>query len=186
MKQLSNDAAPRSGFVTRLAWTSIALAGFATLIALVQNIIFSLTSPLAEMREMMRTADSQPMPAFARFMFDNLRLIFVSFLVLSALTLVSAIGLLKRKNWARLVFIGVMVLGVLWNLGAIAAPFFLFFSSFSPVFDHMPADFRDRFDLIWKAMTAFTLMIAVAVAALFAWIIKRLVSHEIGQEFLAH
>jgi hypothetical protein len=38
---------------------------------------------------------------------------------------------------------------------------------------------------MWKVMTAFTVLIAVVFAGLFAWIIKRLVSHDIKQEFLA-
>jgi hypothetical protein len=183
--QPSDRTVPRSGFVTGLAWTFIALAGFATLITVLQNIMLSLMLPAEEMREVIRGSEgAQPMPAFARFMFEHFRLVFASFLVLSAVTLISAIGLLKRKNWARLIFIGIMGLGIVWNLASIAMPFFLF-SSFPPIPDHTPADFRDNFDLVWKVMTAFTVAMALGFTVLFGWIIKRLLSHEVRQEFLA-
>jgi hypothetical protein len=139
-----------------------------------------------ELRAPMREAETaQNMPAFARLMFAHPRLIFASFLVVSAITLISAIGLLKRKNWARLIFIGVMVFGILWNVASVVLPFYMFSSFQPPMPERTPADFRDSFDLMWKVMTAFTVLIAVVFAGLFAWIIKRLVSHDIKQEFLA-
>jgi len=185
MSQPSNGIVHRSGFVTGLAWTFIGLAGFATLIAILQNIMLSLVFPLDEMREAMREAEkAQPTPAFARFMLNNFRLFFASFLALCVVTLVSAIGLLKRKNWARLAFIGVMALGVLWNLAGMVLPFFIF-SSMPPVADDTPPEFRASFDLMMNIMTAFTVVIGLAFAGLFAWIIKKLVSDEIRHEFLA-
>jgi HAMP domain-containing protein len=38
---------------------------------------------------------------------------------------------------------------------------------------------------MWKIMTAFTVVIGLAFAGLFAWIIMRLVSQDIRREFLA-
>jgi NADH:ubiquinone oxidoreductase subunit 6 (subunit J) len=176
--------AERSSFVTGVAWTFIALAGFATLIALLQNIMLSVMMPAEEMQKTMRGAEqAQNIPAFARFMFDNFRLVFASFLILSAVTLVSAIGLLKRKNWARLTFIGIMGVGVLWNVAGVVLPFLIFSSFTMP--EGAPADFRGQHDLMMKVMTAFTILIAVAFAGLFVWIIKRLVSNDIKREFVA-
>lgn len=174
----------RSGFVTGLAWTFIALAGFATLIALLQNIMLSIMMSVGEMQKAMRGAEqAQNIPAFARFMFDNFRLLFASFLVLSAVTLISAIGLLKRKNWARLVFVGIMGIGVLWNVAGVVLPFFMFSSFTMP--EGAPAEFREQQELMMKVMIAFTIGMAVAFGALFIWIIKRLVSDDIKREFVA-
>jgi hypothetical protein len=174
-------AIPRSAFVTAVAWVFIALAGFATLIGILQNIMIGLMFPTEAMREVEEMKD---MPAFARFMFSHPQVIFGSFLVISAGTLISAIGLLNRKNWARLLFIGIMGLGILWNVGSIALPFFIF-SSMPPMPEHTPPDFQDSFKIVWVMMTAFTVVIAVAFAWLFGWIIKRLVSREIRREFVA-
>jgi hypothetical protein len=174
------DQQSRSGFVTGLAWTFIALAGFATLIAVMQNIMIALIFPAEAMRE---AGNAQDVPVFVRFMFAHPQLIFASFLALSAVTLIAAIGLLKRKNWARLIFIGIMGLGILWNLASVVLPFFMF-SSIPPMPEHTPSDFRDNFDLMWKVMTAFTVVMALAFAGLFVWIIKRLISDDIRKEFL--
>jgi flagellar biogenesis protein FliO len=38
---------------------------------------------------------------------------------------------------------------------------------------------------MWKVMTAFTILMAIAFIWLFGWIIKRLVSAEIKREFVA-
>jgi hypothetical protein len=177
----ASDTTPRSGFVTGVAWTFIGLAGFATLIAVLQNIMIGLMFPAEAVRA---AENAKDMPAFARVMFSHPQLIFGTFLVVSAATLVSAIGLLKRRNWARLVFIGIMALGILWNAASVAMPFFIF-TSIPSMPENTPADFRGNFDLMWKVMTAFTVLMAIAFAGLFGWIIKRLVSRDIKREFLA-
>jgi len=185
MNNSTGTTANRSAFVTGLAWTFIALGGFATLIALLQNIMLTLMFPMDEMRSAMHEADkAHPMPPLFRFMFDNFRLFFASFLVVSALTLVSAIGLLKRQNWARLIFIGIMAFGILWNLAGLAMPFVMS-SWLPPMPEQAPADFRTQFDLMWKIMTAFTVVIGLTFAGLFGWLIMRLVSQDIKREFLA-
>jgi hypothetical protein len=126
MTDSSGAVVHRSGFVTGLAWTFIALAGFSTVIAVLQNIMLALMFPSEELRTSMQEAEkAQPMPAVFRFMFENFRFFFIAFLVLSAGTLITAIGLLKRQNWARLIFIGIMALGVVWNLGSLAMPFIM-------------------------------------------------------------
>jgi hypothetical protein len=179
------SAAPRSTFVTALAWVFIALGGFSTLMAIMQNIMLAVMFPIDEMRSAVEQAgEAHPIPAPYRFMAEYFWLFFVLFLVLSATTLVSAIGLLRRRNWARLVFIGMMAVGVLWNLTGLAMPF-LMASWMPPMPEHGPAEFRDQFDLMWKIMMGFTILVGLAFAALFAWIINRLVSPDIRAEFMA-
>ena len=173
----------RSGFVTGLAWTFIGLSGFATLIAVLQNVMLSVMLPPEALQAPAR--GTEDLPAFAQFVFSHPRMIFGGFLAVSAITLVSAIGLLKRKNWARVVFIAIMVLGILWNIGSLMLPFYMQSAFVPPMPESTPQDFRDSFELTWKIMIAFTVVIALAFAALFAWITKRLLSHDVKQEFLA-
>jgi hypothetical protein len=170
----------RSTFVTAVAWVFIGLAGFATLIAVLQNIMIAVMFPADAMREFHEAKDA---PAFFRYM-PPPQFFFGAFLAISAGTLVCAIGLLKRQNWARLIFIGIMVLGILWNVAGVAIPF-LMFGLMPPMPEHAPSDFRDSFDVMWKVMTAFTILMAIAFIWLFGWIIKRLVSAEIKREFVA-
>ena len=75
----------------------------------------------------MRSAPAD-MPPFAAFMFSHFQLFFLLVLLLSAFTLISSIGLLKRLNWARLCFIGVMVFGIVYQLGGLVIQFLMFSS----------------------------------------------------------
>lgn len=93
-----NKVYPRSTFVNAVAWVFIALAGFATLIAILQNIMISIMAPQGAMRGI---ENAKEIPAFAKFMLSHPQIIFGTFLAVSAGTFISAIGLLKRKNWAR-------------------------------------------------------------------------------------
>lgn len=175
----------RSGFITGLAWTFIVLAGFSTLIAILQHIMFTVMFPADEFRAAIQEAESDlEMPGLIYFMFENFRLILVAFLFVSVATLISAIGLLMRKNWARLVFIGIMALGVLGNLVGLAMPFMM--SSLMPeMADHPHSDFQDSFELMWNIMIGFSVVIGLVFAGLFAWVIKRLMAEDIKREFLA-
>jgi len=173
--------APRSGFVTGLAWTFIVLAGFATLMTLLQNIMLAVMFPVEEMRAMLRESEkSQPMPALFRFMFEHFRFFFGLMFAVCAVTFVSAIGLLRRKNWARIIFVILMVLSALWNLASIAMPFYMF-SSFPVIPDGAAGG--DEVRLMINIMIGFMVVIGILFAGLFAWIAKRLMSDDIKREF---
>jgi len=181
MSSPSGDAAVRSGFVTGLAWIFIALSSFATLIGVLQNVMVWLLFPDDLMREMMSQPQGAPaMPAVAQWMLENFRLLIATFLLLCVATLVSAIGLLSRKNWARLTFMGIMGLGIAWNLAGVAIPFLVF----PPLPDDTPGEFLQEFELVMKVMMAVSVVMALALSALFGWIIRKLVSQGIRREFL--
>jgi len=181
----SNIATGRSTFVTGLAWTFITLSAFGTAIAILQNIMLALMFPADEMRMAFRDADkSQPVPGIFRFMAENFRYIFLAALLLSASTLVASIGLLKRKNWARLAFIGFMAFGVFWNLVSAVMPFYL--RGLIPETSQGQADsFDQQFKLMWQIMTAFTVVMCLVFTGLFVWLIRRLMSADIKREFVA-
>jgi len=181
----SSASERRSGFVTALAWIFIVLAGFSTFISVLQNIMLTVMFSTEEFGALTREAQNvQEMPAVFRFMFANFRFFFLGFLIVSATTLVSAIGLLKRKNWARLIFVGIMTVGIVWNLSSLAMPFVMS-SVMSGMPTAAPSDIHDNFMLMWNIMMIVSIVICLAFAALFAWIIKRLVSQDIKSEFLA-
>jgi hypothetical protein len=166
----------RSSFVTALAWIFIVLGGFATLMAIAQNVMVGVM-PVAQQ------TDGQAMPAFARFMMENFRLFFAGFLVLSAVTLAAAIGLLLRRNWARVTFIGLMAFGIFWNVAGLVLTYFVFSSFALPA--ETPPEFVQQHELMTTLMTAFMAVVALAFSAVFGWIIKRLISSDIRREFVA-
>ena len=177
--QIEPQASSKSNFVTVLAWIFIVLSGFATLIGVLQNIMVQTMFADPQFNESLSKVPSGA-PASAAFMANNIRLMFAIALGVFATTLVSSIGLLNRRNWARIIFIGIMGLGILWNIGGLVFQFIMF-SSFPPTSQapHEPAAFQSMF----VGMLVFGACLAIAISVLFGWVIKRLVSKPIAAEF---
>ena len=114
---------------------------------------------------------------------EHVRLFFFAFLVLALTTLGSAVGLLRRRNGARRVFIAILALGILWNIGG------LFFQqtmmsemqAFQP--PGAPQDIQQQMRGMMAATQVFSAIFALGFSVLFGWIIKRLMSPGIVAEF---
>lgn len=175
----------RSTFVTVLAWIFIVLAGMSTLVSIAQNVMLQTMFSDPQFNKAMEASNQpQNVPVVARFMFNNFRLIFAAFFVLSATTFVSAIGLLKRWNWARLTFIGIMAFGILWNVFGIVMQISVFSSS-SDFSVKIPPDQLSQFKTMMTVTIVIGGLMALVFSVLFGWIIKRLVSQPIRREFEA-
>ena len=119
---MSSDAESRSGVVTFIAWVAIILSGFHTALGLIQNLMFQ-TSPFGEM---LGSVKGDELPADAPYMFtwlvDNMSVfIFLVGFAIPLCILVVSINLLKRKNWARILFVAGLALGIaltLYNVGS--------------------------------------------------------------------
>jgi len=175
----------RSTFVTVVAWIFIACAGFATFISLLQALMFAFVFPAGELPPYAgKHPGFEEMPAVIQFLAGNIRLFFFAFWSLSVVTLVSAIGLLRRRNWARLVFIAFMVLGIIWNLGGIwlQQAMLRYFQKLPP---NVPSDASAGIETMMGAMTLAMSAFAIAMTLVFAWIAKRLMSRSIKAEFTA-
>jgi hypothetical protein len=174
---------PRSTFVTVVAWIFIFLAGFATLASILQNVMVNFMFPGGEIDAAFEQAGaSERLPGFVSFMLRNMRLVFLFFLLVSVATLASSIGLLLRQNWARIAFVLVMVLGVLWNLAGVVLSFA--FASWLPAPPPgTPAGFAEHWSYMSKAMIAANVVITLGFAVLFAWIAKKLLSPGVRAEF---
>ena len=180
MDNLVPNQMAKSTFVTALAWVFIVLAGFATLISVLQNVMITLMVPDAAMQTAAeQVGRDKNVPRFFAFMFQNVRLIFFAFLLLTSATLAAAIGLLNRKNWARITFIGLMVFGIFWNIGGVV--FSIFFVMAIP--STAPSDFAHQFKLMSTIMIGVNVLTAIGFSTLFGWIVKRLLSPVIRLEF---
>lgn len=170
----------RSNFINVLAWIFIVLGGFATFMSILQNIMIRTMFPKEQMAQAMQQAEkTEQMPAFANFMFSHFDLFLLFFLVVSATSLIAAIALLKRKNWARIIFIVLMILGILWNVGGLVLQFTMFSSMPEMASKGAPPEF-EKMMLIMKIASV---VMVIAVSTLFAWIIKKLTSAPIRDEF---
>ena len=181
--QERNDRFGRSTFVTAIAWLFIVLAGFATCVFVLQNIMID---------SMLRAPDTQTalaepggqgdLPGLAGFAVRHMRLGMLTFLALCASTLAAAIGLLLRKNWARMLFVGLMALGIVWNVGGVIVQYRVI-SALLRVHASAPNPIRAPWETLTTITAVFSSVMALGFAGLFGWVIKRLLSTDIRREF---
>ncbi len=167
----------RSTFVTVLAWIFIVIAGIGTFISILQNIMLYKMFTSEEINKAMQQPDLDQMPTFVQFMLSHIESFFLAFLIVVTVTFISAIALLKRKNWARIVFIVIMSLGIIWNIFAIIMQYIMFAS---PPIETIPPEFESMMTIMKIA----TLIMATTFCVLFGWIIKKLSSAKIKAEFV--
>ncbi|MFT3761341.1 MAG: hypothetical protein QM761_01780 [Pseudoxanthomonas sp.] len=172
----------RSTFVTVLAWIFIVLSGFSTVISILQNIMIFTVFRSPEISQAMQAPPPSDMPPAAAFMTSHFHLFFLAFLLASAFTLTSSIGLLKRWNWARLCFVGIMGLGILWNLGGLVLQFSMF-SSMQDQFSAAASHGGPNMQPFFIAIAVVSALFAVGFSVLFGWIARRLLSPAIAAEF---
>jgi len=174
------DQPPRSQFVTVLAWIFIVLSGFTALIAVVQNIMFHLVFERGFGKGV--PPPPQEMGEVFAFIFDHMQWVFAGFLVLSLLGLTAAIGLLRRYEWARWLFVALMGLAIAYQVLGLALQ-----SVMMPSFDmplaHAPEGVAAGFRTMTIVIRIFSAVMALAFCGVFGWIIKRLLAADIRAEF---
>lgn len=104
-----NERELRSNSVTLLAWVFIIIAALMTLIGIAQHLLVYWLVPtfIPELRESLRYA-----PALARFIAAHLHWLIGLFTALSIALMVASIGVLHRHDWARRLFINLLITGL--------------------------------------------------------------------------
>ena len=175
----------RSSFVNALGWIFVCLAALATLVGVLQNVMFQLVI-LPNMQQQLAT---QPlpadMPAAMGWIFTHMIWFFRAFLLLSVTTLVAAIGLLQRRDWARRLFIGLLVVAIAYQLlGLVAQWWFLGAMQHTLSMPaNAPAQFAHGMRAFMLVVHVLSAIMATGLSVLFGWIIKRLHGAAIRQEF---
>lgn len=175
----------RSTFVTVLGWIFVGLAGFSTLISLLQNLMFQLVFQPAMQQQLATQAMPPGMPVPMEWMFTHMIWLFRGLLLLSIITLVAATGLLLRRSWGRRLFIGLMAFAIAYQwLGLVLQWWFM--GSMQQVMQlppDAPAQFASGMHGFMRVIQVFSALMAVGFTVLFAWIIRRLCSAPIRREF---
>lgn len=176
-----NEIRLRSEFVSVVAWIFIVLTGFSTVMLLIQNLVLRTFFSDHTAQTMLRMQHMNGMPALAKFVMTDLNLVFLLLFLASLGTLVVSIGLLRRKNWARRLFIIFMAIGILWNLGSL-----LLQAYFMPVlFEMQGNDVPEYFMSAISSIRWVAFAMAIAFIILYGWIIKKLSSTAVKTEFAA-
>lgn len=163
--------------VSAVAWVFIVLAAFALLACAAESVVIAVMFPSGT--RVLAQADH--FGDFGRFVLGHLQPLLLALQLIFAITLVAAIGLLMRANWARRAFIGLMVFGIYWNVGGAILVWYFLYPAPDPGI--APQVAHAQLDVLRNLALTFDLLLSAASAALFGWIIKRLRSPRLRREF---
>lgn len=177
MPQTYNVGA-RSLFVTAIAWVFIVLAMLTSMSALVQN------AAVASLMPGMQVA-TERMPLLTGLLIGYLPWVVGTGLVMSLATLASAIGLLMRLDWARRSFIGLLVVAIFANLLGLWLQQEVVQSVVSSTLSSsaIPQHAMGVFGGFVTAARVMAVLMTLAGCAVLGWIIGRLMSPIVRQEF---
>ncbi|MGA9852836.1 MAG: hypothetical protein WBR15_07900 [Gammaproteobacteria bacterium] len=168
----------RSAFVTVVAWIFIVFSGL--------GILESVTLMFVPWQAFMTQAQTQSaqMPHDMQLLGAQIMHIFsLIWLIIGLWVFASSIGLLMRKNWARISYIVMMALGIgasaIYLLLGILMLVMFHSAEFrnNPAFQHGMPSIAFAFMVIW-------IIFAAAFMALYIWILIKLTSAAVCREFL--
>ncbi len=172
----------KSVFVSVLAWISIIINSMVLLTAIVMGSFFYMFfSTIDQEQSLDRLPNSEPIFAIPEFILGFPEVLLGIILLFAVVPLASSIGLLLRKNWARLLFILILGLNILYTFIGLALQLFMlgdmpFFPEYPPGMIH---EAQQMFDTLSIVTTVFSLFFA----GLYGWIIWKLATPPIIDEF---
>ena len=165
---------PRSSFVTVLAWVMIAFGVLGVLMALLQFALINLLLPSLE------GGMSLPEP-FGMLSIAFFRIAMLLSLAFSVFMAYAAWALLKRRNWARILFIVLFVISAVMHVVAVAAFVFGFslVGSLPAGNEFLPPEYQSMLRAMAISFAIFLAVMAVG----YVWLVRRLCSPAIAAEF---
>jgi hypothetical protein len=177
----SQRIGPRSNFVTVTGWIFAILAGGVSAISLLQNVMFHTlfrTDPAFDAL----ASNKEELDQF-QWMMKAMPWLMGLVFVASITTLTAAIGLIRRIEWARRIFLAMLALMILWQIGGLVHALW-FMGKMDAHLDAAPADIGRAFRTMQALMVGATIVFGVLVSSLLAWLAWRLTRPEIRAEFV--
>ena len=170
----------RSLFVSVTAWVFIVLGAAASVSTLVQNAALASLLPGFQM-----TVDARSLPLLTGLLVAHLPWVAGVGLVLSVATLAAAVGLLLRLEWARRVFVVLSVLAIAGNVAGLWLQQELLQSLIDATLSRtvLPREAVGVFGGFATAARVSAVVVSLGACALLGWIIRRLSSQGVRQEF---
>jgi hypothetical protein len=167
----------KSSFVNVFAWLMIVFNGFGLFVSIIQNIIFVFIFQMDEFKNAFNDMGDIP-KGIPAFFLKNIRVLIPLMGLFILFAFISSIGLLKRKEWARKVFLFLLGFGIIYTIaGAIFQVIFMR-SMFGG------ADLPSDFNFIKIFIVIFMVIFCIGFIVLFGWLFKKLSSDTIKEEFI--
>ncbi|HKB59209.1 MAG TPA: hypothetical protein VKC56_04100 [Gallionellaceae bacterium] len=174
---------PRSTFVTVVAWVFVCLGAAFALISGAELVGVLLLSEKTIQTAVNNSNALAHMPAYNRFFIDHMALTLGLSLAGLLLLFVTAIALLKRKRWARPAMIVLLSLAVIRYIVAVTMQLLYFSPASIPAPPNASETEAATYHTMMTAVMYGTALFSIAIAAVFVWIIVRLLSPAIKAEF---
>jgi len=170
----------RSLFVSVTAWVFIVFGAVASALALVQGAATASLLPGFGFG-----FEVKPLQGMAGLLAAHLPWVAGAALALSIATLAASIGLLLRLEWARRAFIVVVLLAIVANLAGLWLQQELLQGLIDHTLSHspLPREAAGVFGGFATAARAAAVVLSVATCLLLGWIIQRLNTQSVRQEF---
>ncbi len=163
----------KSNFITVLSWLLIVFNGFGLLMAVMQNIMVHIMFDRDEFKQVPNSPDG-----FPSFILSNFNFFILLIGLLIMYSFISSIGLLKRRNWARISYIVLFGVGIIYMTTMMVFQWIL-----SQNFNSEFKSSNDEFETMFIIMRIFMLVFTIGMSGLFGWLIKKLLSKSIKNEF---
>jgi hypothetical protein len=172
----------RSLFVTLTAWAAIVLAAVACAFGVIQQASLASWAPGLD-----AAIQAGPMPAGSDALLSYLPWVIGAGMLISVALLVAAVGLLMRHEWARRAFIGLVVVAIAANLASLwlQHEFVLSLVDATLRESPLPSAALGVFGGFATAAKLLSGLLALVACAGLAWVIRRLMSPKVRQEFVA-
>jgi hypothetical protein len=170
----------RSLFVSATAWVFIVLGIAATALSVIEGATTASLLPGFSLN-----LEVKPLRGLAQVLAAHLPWVVAVALALSIGTLVAAVGLLLRLEWARRAFIVLVALAIVANVAGV----WLQQALLQGLIDHtlsrtpLPLEAAGLFGGFAAAARAAAVTLSVLTCGLLAWIIARLNTQAVRQEF---
>ena len=170
----------KSLFVTITAWVFIVLAAMASISAVLQNAAVASFLPGLTV-----VGNVQPLPLLTGLLMGYLPWVVGAGLLMSLATLACAVGLLVRLEWARRFFIVLLVLAIAANFAGLWLQQEMLQSVVNSTLRHAPLPplAADVFGGFVTAARVTAVLVTLGACGLLVWIIRRLMSPSVRQEF---
>jgi hypothetical protein len=176
---MQNGQTKHEKFVTIVAWICIVSSGCMMVMSAIQNLMFHVFLPFDELVASFDVAVKE-WPFVARFILEYLQWFIAAYLLVAVASFIASVGLLKRKNWARLTFITLLVLGTAWMIAVLG--FQQFFMA--DMAKEIPADGSEVFAMMRVVMSVFSIVMGLGYAALSGWLVWKFCTPPIVAQFV--
>lgn len=172
----------RSLFVTLTAWAAIMLAAVACAFGVLQQASLASWVPGLD-----AAVQAEPMPSGSDALLGYLPWVTGAGMLLSVALLVAAVGLLMRLEWARRAFIGLVVVAIAANLASLWLQHEFVQSLVDATLPEspLPLPTLGEFGGFATAAKVLSGIVTLVACGLLAWVIRRLMSPKVRQEFVA-